>query len=138
MLGNSVHFIGRMTNEPELRAVGDHNILHFTLARDRYNPKSEERVSDFLDLVAFGKTAETISKYVKKGDRLGIDGHIQVSSYESKKFVDDNGNPARLKRTDVVVDNIEFLQAKGSGTGGSTASSAPAEVVEDEDDDLPF
>ena len=138
MLGNSVHFIGRMTHTPELKVSGDHQILNFSLARDRYNPKGEDSVTDFINFVAFGKNAENIAKYISKGAKVGIEGHLVSNTYDSKKFTDSNGNNAKITRIDVIVDNFEFLDSKKNSDASNSAVDTSSNTVEDDDDDMPF
>ena len=115
----------------------------FSLAVDRPFQKGE---ADFINCVAFGKTAELIGEYLRKGRKVGVNGRLQMNRYEA------NGE----KRTsyDVLVENIEFLEAKGSGdsTGYEPhdyAAAAPAsapkpsvkeaeDVPFDDDDEFPF
>ncbi len=138
MLGNNVHFIGRMTHTPELKVSGDHQILNFSLARDRYNPKGEDSVTDFINFVAFGKNAENIVKYISKGAKIGIEGHLTSNTYDSKKFTDSNGNSAKITRIDVIVDNFEFLDSKKvENTSNSNVATSSVESTDD-DDDMPF
>ena len=98
---NRVFLIGRNTKIMELRTTGTGNsIVRFTLAVDRR--KKDE--TDFISCVAYGKTAELMSRYVDKGHRIGIAGHIQTGSYDK--------NGTKIYTTDVIVDEVEFLEPK--------------------------
>lgn len=99
--------IGRTTNDVELRTTQSQtSVVNFSIAVKRpFKKDGGDYESDFFDCVAFGKTAEKISKYVRKGDLVGIEGRLQV-----RKYTDKNGN--NRTATDVLVENIEFLQPR--------------------------
>lgn len=143
---NLVVLTGRLTRDPELKfGQSGKAYSRFSLAVDRPMQKGE---TDFINCVAFGKTAELIGEYLRKGRKAGVTGRIQMSRYEV------NGE----KRTsyDVVVDTIEFLESKGASEAGyephdyPPSYSAPAsntskpavkeheEVPYEDDDEFPF
>ena len=101
---------GRLTRDPEItyKQVNNENlcIARYTLAVNRI--KNNE--ADFIDCVAFGKTAELAEKYYTRGIKLIILGRIQVDSYKDK-----DGN--NRKATKIVVENAEFCESKGAGGG---------------------
>ena len=121
--------IGRLTRDPELRMTQSQNaVCSFTLAVDRKDKDaSGERQTDFINCVAWRKTAELISDYVKKGHKLGVIGAIQTRNYDDK-------DGRRVYVTEVVVDEIEFLQPREQSEyqGGSQQS------YQDDDTRLPF
>ena len=125
---NKCSLVGRTTKEIELRYTTGQNqiaVARFNLAVNRR--KKDE--ADFISCVAFGKTAEVMEKYVGKGHRVGIIGHIQTGSYEK------DGH--KVYTTDVIVDELEFLEPKHE------SSSTEDEDVESHysaltDDDIPF
>ena len=141
MFGNNVVFLGRLTHDIELKTAGDTVVTNFTLARNRPKVKDKEQESDFVRFVAFGKMAETIEKYVKKGERLGVSGRLQVRSYEDK-----DGN--KRTATEVIVETIEFIETKStksdnSETSNTNSASKSYEAVQDEaitpdDEEYPF
>lgn len=99
---NKVILLGRFTKDPEIKNSGKENIFsRFTIAVNRPYKKEGEQEADFINCVAFGKTAEIIEKYFKKGSMAMIVGHLQVSSYD-----DSNGN--KKWSTDVVLNEIYF------------------------------
>ena len=101
---NIIILTGRLTRDPELKfGQSGKAYSRFTLAVDRPMQKGE---ADFINCVAFGKTAELIGEYLRKGRKAGVTGRLQMGRYEV------NGE----KRTsyDVVVDNIEFLESKNA------------------------
>ena len=104
---NSVNLIGRLTKDPELRYTPSQvAVARFSVAIDRGKDKNgENRGADFPNIVAFGKTAETCSKYLSKGRQVGIQGHIQTGSYEKQ-------DGTKVYTTDVVADRIHFIGNK--------------------------
>ena len=100
---NNVQLIGRTTKEIDVRYTSGQQmaVAKFTVAVNR---RGRDKGSDFISCVAFGRTAETLEKYVHKGHRIGISGHIQTGSYEK------DGH--RVYTTDVIVDEFDFLEPK--------------------------
>ena len=104
---NKVCLTGRITKNIELK-YNQNNvaITSFTLAVTRkFKNKNGEYESDFINCIAYKSTAELLNKYVKKGDLLGIEGRIQTRNYEDK-------DGKRVYVTEVIVDNIDFLQSR--------------------------
>lgn len=106
---NRVVLVGRLTRDPEIRYTQSGiAVARFTLACDRpFIGQDGQRESDFIQIVVWRKQAENAAKYLQKGHLCGIDGRLQVSSYE-----DHEGK--RQYRSEVVADNVKFLQSKGS------------------------
>lgn len=96
---NKVIEIGRLAKDPEVRQ-GNTLVARFTLAVDRRGDGV-----DFINCVAFGKTAEFLEKYFKKGMRLAIEGRIQTGSYKNKEG-------KTVYTTDVVAEHAEFVESK--------------------------
>ena len=96
---NRVILTGRLCSDVELRYSGEMAVSKFRLAVNRFGKKDE---ADFLNCVAFRKTAEAVDKYTAKGKKVAIEGHIQTGSYK-------NRDGATVYTTDIVVDNIEFM-----------------------------
>ena len=104
---NKVCLTGRITRNIELK-YNQNNvaITSFTLAVTRkFKNQNGEYESDFINCIAYKSTAELLSKYVKKGDLLGIEGRIQTRNYEDK-------DGKRVYVTEVIVDSIDFLQSR--------------------------
>ena len=104
---NKVCLTGRITKNIELK-YNQNNvaITSFTLAVTRkFKNQNGEYESDFINCIAYKSTAELLSKYVKKGDLLGIEGRIQTRNYEDK-------DGKRVYVTEVIVDSIDFLQSR--------------------------
>lgn len=131
---NKVILIGRLTKDVDFRK-GDNDKVsaRFNLAVNRrFKNANGDTEADFPSCVAFGKTAEFINNYFKKGSAIAITGRIQTGSYEK--------DGAKVYTTDVFVDEAEFVESKGNG--GSDNAKADTKVPEtpasEEDDDLPF
>lgn len=99
---NKVELIGRLTKDIELRMTTESTaIARFTLAVNRR--KKDE--ADFITCKAFGKTAELLDKYTRKGDRIGMCGRIETGKYNDK-----DGNT--VYTTEVIADDIDLLEPK--------------------------
>lgn len=102
---NRVELIGRLTKDPELNE-GKATTCTFVIAVRR-----KENDTDFIRCVAFGKTADTIKKYVGKGRQVAVEGSIRTGSYEKS-------DGTKVYTTDVFVDRIEFLSNKEKDKDG--------------------
>lgn len=116
--------MGRITRDAEIRYTqGEKStaIARFSLAVDRrFKKDNDEQNTDFISCIAFGKIAEFLEKFGRKGTKFVVDGRIQTGSYNNK-------DGQKVYTTDVVVENIEFAESKNSsGSGGSTNQPAPA------------
>lgn len=102
---NKVILIGRLTRDPELARTqaGTTYVLNSIAVNRNYTNQDGEREADFINFAAFKGTAETICKYFHKGDRIGLEGRLQIRNYTDR---DGNNRTA----TEVLVDSIEFLQ----------------------------
>lgn len=103
---NSVNLIGRLTKDTELQIAGENQYVRFNLAVNRdFKNANGEYEADFINCVAWNKTAELINKHFKKGSEFGLSGRIQTGSYE-------NNEGKKVYTTDVVVENITFVGSK--------------------------
>ena len=101
MAFNLVILTGRLTKEPELKfGASGTAYCKFTLAVNRMK---KDDPADFIFCSAFGKTAELIAEYVKKGHQLGVQGRLQQDTYEK--------DGEKISKTGVTVDKIEFLES---------------------------
>lgn len=140
---NSVQLVGRLTKDPDVRyADSGTSIARFSVACDRRFKRDGEDGADFIPCVAFGKTAEFMDKYFYKGKRIGLNGRIQTGSYINKEG-------QKVYTTDVIVENVEFVESKGSDDngGGFSQRPEPSSAIGDgfmnipdgvEDEGLPF
>ena len=144
---NHITLIGRTTSDVELKTTqSGKNISDFCIAVRRAHTKDE---IDFINCVAFEKSAQTISQYVKKGQLIAIEGRLQIRTYNAK-------DGSKRKSAEVVVDRFEFCETKSSGTSQTSPSVQHAfqyvpeqymnpgaqdnfkEVSSENVDDLPF
>ncbi|MEI6528485.1 MAG: single-stranded DNA-binding protein [bacterium] len=120
---NKALLYGNLTSDPEMKALPSGiKVVSFGLAtnrtyKDKDGGKKEE--SQFHNIVAFGKPAELIAQYMKKGRPLFVEGRLQTRSW------DDKATGAKKYRTEIVVENFQFGPS-APGTGGSYSSSASA------------
>ena len=137
---NKVILMGRLTRDPEVRYTQTNNtmVATFSLAVNRrFVRQGEERQADFINIVAWNKTAEFCSKYFKKGQQVGIIGRIQTRTWD-----DDQGQKHYV--TEVVAEETYFADSRKDGDTSSfenTFGEMPNENSEFETtsgDDLPF
>ena len=124
---NKVILMGRLTRDPSIRYTqGENNtcVARYTLAVDRKYKREGEQAADFINCVAFGKTAEFTEKYLKQGTKIVITGRIQTGSYTNK-----DGN--KVYTTDTVVEDCEFAESKNASQ--STQPSQPEPSPTDAD-----
>lgn len=83
---NKLVLVGRIVRDPEVKAIGDNNMVaKFTIAVNRnYKDKEGNRPADFIPCEAFGKTAEFVSNYITKGRLVEVDGEIRVDQYQNE------------------------------------------------------
>lgn len=138
---------GSLTADPELKTTPSGvSVCSFCLAVDRkYQPKDGEKITDFIDCVAWRNTAEFISKYFKKGSMIGIEGELQTRFYTDKE-------DKKRKVTEIIVNNASFCGSKSENNGSNTnslpngndplaqisANLEEAGIIGAADNDLPF
>ena len=98
---NNVVLVGRITRELELRNAGTTPVLRFTLAVNRSFKREGQPEADFINCVAFGRTAEVISQYCSKGSQIGVEGQIQNGSYDK--------DGQTIYTTDIIVRQFHGL-----------------------------
>lgn len=134
---NAVQLLGRFTRDNEFKELGSTSVFRNNIAVQRnFKNKDGERESDFINVVAFGKTAELLNQYFCKGQQVAVQGRIQTGSYDKE-------DGTRVYTTDVVVDQFDFVGSKNDNAQPaiatvSKATSSPFEAVDFVDDGLPF
>lgn len=120
---------GRLTKDVELKEANGLQIARFTVAVNRQFKKDE---ADFINCIAFGKKAETIEKFFKKGSPINIEGRLQTGSYEK--------DGVKHFTTDVIVDNFEFVASskKVENKTENNMSFDDLTPVNEIDEELPF
>lgn len=123
---------GRLTKAPELKQTNSgKSVCGFTIAVDRNRDREK---TDFIPIVAWGKTAEFVNQWFGKGDLITIVGRIEVRNYEDK-----NGN--KRTATEIIAEEVLFGGSKSTGQGSENAAQrnlAGLEEVDDDGADLPF
>lgn len=145
---NSVVLMGRLTAEPELRSTTSGiSITRFTIAVNRYSKDGEDK-ADFINITAWRKTAEIVSKYFRKGSMIAVQGSIQTDTYTDRE-----GN--KRYSFQVVANNVSFCGSKAEtyqaenetpvtqdqpSPSYESADNSDFETIDDDDDgyDLPF
>lgn len=110
--------IGRLVRDPDVRYSQGENataIARYTLAVNRRFKRDNEPEADFISCVAFGKQGEFAEKYLSKGMKIAVVGRIQTGSYEK--------DGVKHYTTDIVVEEHEFCESKGTGSASSAASA---------------
>ena len=127
---NKVVLVGRFTKDPELRYATGNGIAtsRFTVAVNRQGKKDE---ADFINCVAFNKTAVLIAQYFAKGRRIAISGSIRTGSY-----LKDDGT--KIHTTDVVVEDFDFIDSNSSNRNNTSNSSVDDDFTPVDDGDMPF
>lgn len=117
---NSCNFTIRLTKDIDIRySANNMAVARFTGAVNNYK-KDGNNTASFPSFIAFGKTAETLEKYVKKGQQILVLCHVQTGSYTNK-------DGQKIYTTDFIVDSFEFIGSKSdNGTYAETAPEAPA------------
>lgn len=136
---NKVFLMGRLTKDPEMRYTSTNNtpVARFTLAVDRRAAKQgEEKQTDFINCVAWNKTAEFVNNYFVKGKMMVMNGRINTRSW-------DDADGKKHYATEVVADEIFFGDSKGS-SGGTKPTDDAGQASSEEffpvemDEELPF
>ena len=128
---NVVNIIGRLAADPELKTTGSGiSVTNICVAVDRKVTKGEDKITDWIDVVAWRNTAEFICKYFQKGSPIVVTGSLQTRMWDDK-------NGQKRKTVEVIADSVEFVpKAKGENTvkADDTDSFQPIE----DDEDVPF
>lgn len=127
---NLVFLMGNLASDPELRYTPNGNaVADFRLAVDRFQGKKEtaEKVTDFFNVVVWGKLAELCSQYLKKGRMAVVEGRLQTRNYTDRE-----GN--RRDKTEIIGRNVQFLGGRGDSVPRGD-SAAPSDMAEEE---IPF
>ena len=142
MAFNLVILTGRLTKDPELKyGASGTAYCKFTLAVSRMK---KDDPADFIFCSAFGKTAELIAEYVKKGQQVGVQGRLQQDTYEK--------DGEKISKTGVTVDKIEFLESNKTESTTSEPKKSnkvnpkpdlnlgepKVEIEFEDDDEFPF
>ena len=124
---NTVALMGRLTKDPDVRYTESQMcIARYTLAVDR---RGKDKGADFISCVAFDKRGEFAEKYLHKGTKIAVTGHIQTGSYDGK-----NG---KVYTTDIIVDGQEFCESMRTESARETVDGFMS-IPDDVNEELPF
>ena len=133
---NTVVIVGRLAKDIELKQTPTgKTVTNFTVAVDKpYNKDNDHPEANWIDCIAWEKTAEFLAKYFKKGSKVGIAGSLQTRTYEK--------DGTKFKVTEILVSTVDFVESKNSSQTGQQETAQPAKttetVPETNADDLPF
>lgn len=131
---NKVILMGRLARDPEVRYTNANNtmVATFSLAVNRrFAKQGEERKADFLQIVAWDKTAEFVSKYFKKGQQVSVVGRIETRYYDDK-------DGKRVYVTEVIAEEVYFAGDKKEDNANAPFEQQAQDFNTVTDDDLPF
>ena len=142
---NKVILMGRLTKDPDVRYTQGQEpmcIARYTLAVDRKISRNSNNNADFIPCVCFGKSAEFVEKYLKKGTKMAVVGRIQTGNYTNKDGV-------KVYTTEIVIEEQEFAESKNASSGGQNQAPQQQKAQDDGldgfmdipdgiDDELPF
>ena len=135
---NKIILMGRLTRDPEVRVTpSEKTVCTFTLAVDRqFANQSGEREADFINIVVWGKAAELCGNSLSKGNRLLVEGRLQLRNYVGK-----DGNKRYV--TEVIANSVEFVERKsGSNFDVNEEHAATKSSMDDfekkVEDEIPF
>jgi single-strand DNA-binding protein len=133
---NKAFLYGNLTRDPELKALpGGTQVVSFGLAtnrtfKDKNGAKQEQ--TEYHNIVAFGRPAEVMAQYLKKGKPVFIEGRIQTRSW------DDKATGEKKYRTEIVADNFQFgPQAPGTGSGFTPSAPSASSASGAQKDESP-
>ena len=123
---NKVFLIGRLTRDPELRYTGSNiAVATFSIAVNRnFANASGEREADFINIVVWRKQAENVKNYISQGSQVAIDGRMQTRTYDDK-------DGKKVYVTEVVADNVQFLDTKATREQRETGRDNNESFAED-------
>lgn len=130
---NKVILIGRLTRDPEIRTAQDGlTIARYSLAIDR---QTKEKQADFFRCVTFGKNAEFVERYLKKGTKVAVTGRLQSGSYTDR-------DGRKVYTVEVVTENHEFVESKAEAERNEqqieTSADGFMNIPDGIDEELPF
>jgi single-strand DNA-binding protein len=136
---NKIILIGRLTKDPEVRYSQGENpipIARYSIAVDKRQKRDDGITADFFNLVAFDRNATFAEKYLRKGTKIAVTGHVQTGRYEK--------NGVSMPFFETVVEEQEFAESKsasqssGNNQNQNHAAEGDFMLLPDDLDDLPF
>lgn len=119
---NKAIVIGNLVRDPEIRALpGGTKVCSFSLATNRvWKDKNgaKQEAADYHNVVVFGRQAETVAQYMKKGNSILVEGRMQTRSW------DDKTSGEKKYRTEIIADRTQFGPKGGAAPSGGTAGNS--------------
>ena len=124
---NKAVIVGRLVRDPDVRALNDgKTVSKFTVAVDRrFKNKNGEKEADFIPVVVFGKPAEFVAEYVKKGNMVSVAGRITTGSYEKEG--------RKIYTTEITADEVNSIGSKKDNQAADTNIDSVAQLNNDPD-----
>lgn len=123
---NKIILMGRLTRDPEIRYSQGENSMavgRFSIAVDRKYQRDEDIKTDFFNCITFGKLAEFVEKYLKKGIKIVVTGRIQNNNYTNK-------NGEKVYSIQIIADEIEFAESKAASQRNNADNSQPSSALD--------
>ncbi len=120
---NKVILMGRLTRDPEVRysqGEGGSAVARFSLAVDRRFKRAGDAEADFFNCTAFGRQAEFVERYLKRGTKMVVTGRIQNDNYTNREG-------QRVYSVQVIVEELEFAESKAASAGNNDGGYQPAD-----------
>lgn len=128
---NNINLVGRLTKDPELKTKGDVKYCLFSLAVKRIGKKDE---TDFFNCTAFGKTAEVIAEYCKKGRELGVTGSIEFNKKDNVYY-----HSVKVMTASLIGSKKDAEETASDTSSTTTKAKEPSKPSSNDfDDDFPF
>ncbi len=123
---NKVILMGRLTRDPEVRypqSEDGNTVAHFSLAVDRRFKRTGDAEADFFNCTAFGRQAEFVEKYLKRGTKMVVTGRVQNNNYT-------NRDGQKVYSVQIIVEELEFAESKAASANNNDAGPAPTPAPE--------
>jgi single-strand DNA-binding protein len=125
---NKVILLGNVGKDPEVKSTrGNTIVVNFSIATS-YKQKEKEEVTEWHNITAFGRTAEIVRDYVKKGSKLYVEGRLQTQTWEK--------DGQKHYKTVIIVEDLALLSSSDSSRDNSRRSDPPEQEISD--DEIPF
>ncbi|MFA6999556.1 MAG: single-stranded DNA-binding protein [Candidatus Paceibacterota bacterium] len=133
---NKAILIGNLTRDPELKAIASGNkVCTFSIATNRTYKDSNgvrQEKTDYHNIVVWGKTAENVATYMKKGSQVLVEGRMETRSW------DDAATNTKKYRTEIIADTVQFGAKSSGGSSSTSGSQAPTSKKEEEIDTIEY
>ena len=123
---NKAILMGRLTRDPEVRypqSEDGSTVAHFSLAVDRRFKRAGDAEADFFNCTAFGRQAEFVEKYLRRGTKMVVTGRIQNNNYT-------NRDGQKVYSVQIIVEELEFAESKAASANNNDAGPAPTPAPE--------